>query len=84
MASNPTIDALVTQVTASEDVIASATLLINGIPVLLQAAIDKALAGGATAAQLAPLTALNTDLKAKSDALAAAVAANTDAAPGTT
>ncbi len=79
MATNPTIDALTAQVTASETVEASATLLINGFQARLQAAIDKATAGGATAAQLAPLTQLSADLKTNSDALAAAVAANTDA-----
>jgi hypothetical protein len=81
----PIIDATIAQVTSTEGVIDSATVLINGFQAMLQAAVSQALANGATSAQLTPLTQLSADLKAKSDALAAAVAANTPApTPGPT
>jgi hypothetical protein len=78
---NPVIDATIAQVTASDTVIDSATVLIGGIAKMVADAVTAALAGGATAAQLQPVTDVVTVLKAKSDALAAAVAANTPAAP---
>lgn len=74
---NPTIDALVAQVQASDTVFDSAVAFINGVPGLISAAVAQALAGGATAAQLAPVTAVATDIKAKSDAIQAALTANT-------
>lgn len=55
---------------------ASAVTLINGIAAKIQAAIDKALAGGASADDLAPVQQEVTDMNAAADALAAAVAAN--------
>ncbi len=60
----------------TEGVVDSATALINSIAVRVQAGIDAALANGATADQLQPLTDEVAALKAKSDALASAVAAN--------
>ena len=63
-------------VTDTEGVVDSATALINSIAGRIQAAVDAAIANGATAEQLQPLTDEVTALKAKSDALAAAVAAN--------
>lgn len=74
--SNPTLDALAAQVTATNGVIDSATTFINGVAARIQAAVDAALANGATADQLAPVNDEITALKAKSDALAAAIAAN--------
>jgi hypothetical protein len=71
------LDDLAAQVTATLDVEASATTLINGIAARIQAAVDAAIAGGATPAQLAPVQGEIDALKATSDALAAAVAANT-------
>lgn len=76
---NPDLQALENQVTATQGVLDSATVFINGVPGLIQAAVDKAIAGGATAAQLAPLSQLASDMKAKSDALTAAIAANSPA-----
>ncbi len=73
---NPTIDALAIQVTATNTVIDSAVLLINGIAQRLTDAVAAALAGGATAEELQPVTDEIAALKTKSDALAAAVAAN--------
>lgn len=54
----------------------AATTLINGIPLKIQTAIDTAIAGGATAAELTPFTDLITSLNASSTALAAATTAN--------
>lgn len=59
----------------------SATELINGVQARLDAAIAAALEGGATAEQLQPVSDLSAALSATADELAAAVAANTPAAP---
>lgn len=74
------LDDLAAQVQATLDVEDSAIVLLNGVAARIQAAVDAALAGGATAAQLAPVQDEVTALKAKTDALAAAVVANTPAA----
>ena len=74
---NPTLDALAAQVTATTTVIDSAILAFNGWAARLEAAVDAALAGGATAAELAPVTDEINLMKSKSADLAAAVAANT-------
>lgn len=67
---------MVAKINADTDVENSALTLINGMGAAIQAGIDKAIAGGLTAAQLAPVQdALNTHM-AKSDELAKAVAAN--------
>ena len=73
---SPVLDDLKAQIDATVGVIDSAVVLINGIAARVQTAVDAALANGATAAQLAPVTEEIAALKAKSDALAAAVAAN--------
>ncbi len=49
----------------------------KGVPALIQTAVDKALAGGATAAQLAPLTDLIAQLTTREADMTAAVLANT-------
>ena len=54
----------------------SATILINGIALKVQAAVDLALANGASEADLVPVQQLVTDLNNDADVLAAAVAAN--------
>jgi len=54
----------------------SATVLINGIAARVQAAVDKAIAGGASAADLAPVQQLVIDLNTDASALSDAVAAN--------
>jgi hypothetical protein len=74
---NVTIDALLAQVAASDTVFDSAVTFINGVPALISAAVAAAVAGGATPAQVAPLTALAADVKSKSDAISAALVANT-------
>lgn len=78
---NPILDALAAQVKANTDAEDSAVVLINGIAARIQTAVDAAIAGGATAAELAPVQAEVTAMKASADALAAAVLANTPAAP---
>jgi hypothetical protein len=74
---NATLEALAAQVQANESAEASAVTVINGIAGRVQAAVDAAIAGGATAADLAPVQAEVDSLKASSDALSAAIAANT-------
>ena len=74
---NPTLDSLAAAVTKIEDTADSAIALINGIAARIQAAVDAAVANGATAAELAPVQAEADALSAKADALGAAVAANT-------
>lgn len=61
-------------------VIGSATTLINGFQARLDAAVAEALANGATAAELQPLSDLSVELKTQTQALADAVVANTPAA----
>jgi hypothetical protein len=77
---NPTVPALIEEVTKAVGVMDSATAFINGVPALLSAAIAAALENGATAEELAPLTTLEQELELKHDALVAALAAS--APPG--
>jgi len=74
------LDDLAAQVKANTDVEASATLLINGFAGRVQAAVDAAKAGGATAAELAPVQAEVDAMKASAAALSEAITANTPAA----
>lgn len=74
---NPTLASLEAAVTKAVTVEQSAITLINGIAARIQAAVDAALANGATAEELAPVQAEADTLSAQSDALATAVAANT-------
>ena len=71
------LDDLQAAVTRATTVEASAVELINGISARIQTAVSAALANGATAAELAPVQAEVDALKASSDALSAAVTANT-------
>lgn len=75
------IDGLTAKVQAQTAVDASAVTLIQGIPQLIAAAVAAATAAGATSAQLQAITDLGTQLDAASGPLAAAVTANTPAAP---
>ena len=77
------LDELAAQVAATQQVEASAVALINGFAARQQVAVDAAIANGATAEQLAPVQAEIDAMKASSDALAAAITANTPAAPAT-
>jgi|HubBroStandDraft_3_1064219.scaffolds.fasta_scaffold30695_7 hypothetical protein len=71
------ITALQAEVSNDTNVISAADTLINGISAQITAAVNAALAAGATPAQLAALTAVTTTLAANDTSLAAAVAANT-------
>ncbi len=71
------LDAAVTKATTVDT---AAALLIRGFASRTQAAIDAALANGATEAQLAPVQAEVNALNAGADDLSAAVAENTAAA----
>lgn len=77
---NPILDSLAQQVQANVDAESSAVTVLNGIAARIQTAVDAALANGATAAELQPVTDEVTALKASSDALSAAIVANTPAA----
>ena len=74
------IDALIASVAAEDAVIDSAVIMINGFSGRLAQAVAEALANGATAEELKPLTALKADIDAKKQQLADAVQANTPAA----
>jgi hypothetical protein len=75
------LDDLKAAVDKATTVEASAVALISGIGARIQAAVDAAIAGGATAEQLAPVQAEADALNASADQLSAAVVANTPAAP---
>jgi hypothetical protein len=78
--SAPILADLAAAVERSKTVTASAVALINGIAARIQAAVDAAIANGATAAELAPITDEVAALTSDSDSLAAAVLANTPSA----
>lgn len=71
------LDPIVADVTKAIEVEKSAAILIKGFQKRLDDGIKAALAAGATKEEVAQLTTFSTDLKATSDDLAAAVAANT-------
>jgi hypothetical protein len=73
------LNSLQTAVTNETSVDQSAVTLINGIPALIQNAINTALQNGATQAQLQSFATLNSQLMTNAAALAAAVTANTQA-----
>jgi len=74
---NPVLADLQVAVTRNTTVVSSAVTLINGIAARIQAAIDAAVANGATEAELQPVSDEVTELNASASALAAAVSANT-------
>lgn len=61
----------------AKTVMDSAAVLIGGIQARIDGAVSEALANGATAEQLQPLSDLSVELGSSADALAAAVEANT-------
>ena len=75
------ITTLTTQVAANTAVTGSAKVMISGFAQLLADAIAAAQGAGATPAQLAAFATLETSIKQSDDDLAAAIAANTPAAP---
>ena len=76
---NPIVGTLTTEIVETVGVVQSATVLINGFGAKLDAAVAAAVANGATEAELAPLTDLSAALDSETNALAAAVAANSPA-----
>lgn len=77
---NPVLAELEAEVGRDVTVMASATTLINGLAARIAAAVEAALANGATAEQLAPVTAEVNALHAGASDLATAVEANTPTA----
>lgn len=75
------ISALQAETERETSVVTSVLTLLQGIPALIDDAVQKALAAGATPAELSAITAAVDAIKANSDKLAAAVQANTPAAP---
>lgn len=67
---------LETATTNAKGAMESATTLINGIAARVQAAVTAAVAGGASAADLAPVQAVVDGLNTDAAALSAAVTAN--------
>jgi hypothetical protein len=78
---NQAVQKTIDAVNAADTVIDSATVFINSVPGLIQTSVQQALANGATAAELQPVSDLADTLTAKAGALQAAVVANTPAAP---
>lgn len=74
--SNPVLADLAQAVTDTVGVEQSAVVALNGVAARIQAAVDAALANGATAEELAPVQDEVNNLVAAKDALAAAVAAS--------
>lgn len=73
------IDNMVNEAAADVTVMGSAGTVIDGIDGLLATAVQQALAGGATAAQIAPFVSLQTTLQTSREALTASIAARTPA-----
>lgn len=67
---------VIDEMTRTVGVEQSAIVFIAGVPNLIQAAVDDAIAGGATAEQLQPLLDLKDAVAAKNDELLAALTAN--------
>jgi alkylhydroperoxidase/carboxymuconolactone decarboxylase family protein YurZ len=71
------IEQLRSQVAKNTEVEGSAAVLINGIAARIKTAVDAAIANGATAEELAPVTDFIAVLNTSGTSLAEAVAANT-------
>jgi hypothetical protein len=71
---NPVIGELTAAVDRARTVVEGAVVLLDGLGARIEAAIEAALANGATEAQLEPVRTAVTDIGAETDALAAAVA----------
>lgn len=68
-----TLDQIIAEMTAAETVDDAAIAFIQGVPAMIQAAVDAALQNGATEAQLQPVADLGVAMQAKTDALTAAL-----------
>lgn len=78
---NPILQELATEVAKNVEVEAGAVVLINGFAARMDAAVEAAVANGATAEQLASIRNEISVMKVSRDALAAAIAANTPQGP---
>jgi hypothetical protein len=78
---NPLLDELAQEITQDEDVMNSARIFIDGVPDMLVAAREQAIANGATAEQLEPFRQMELDLRSRRESLSAAILANTPSAP---
>jgi hypothetical protein len=78
---NKTIQDLIDEITSADTIIDGATVFVNGVPGLINTAVQQALANGATAAQIQPVTDLAALMTTKAAALNAAILANTPSAP---
>jgi alkylhydroperoxidase/carboxymuconolactone decarboxylase family protein YurZ len=78
---NPVVQQTIDQVSRTNQVIASAIVLISGIKDMIAKAVQEAIQNGATAEELAPVSGLILTLGEESNTLAEAVAANTPAQP---
>lgn len=67
---------VIDEMTAAKTQLDAGVAFFGALPALLQTKIDAALANGATAAQLQPVSDFGAQLKASADAFATAMAAN--------
>jgi hypothetical protein len=80
--SNPQLDTIIAQLHADSDRDNATLTFIQSVPALISDAVAKAVANGATPEQLQALTDIVSELSQKGTSIAAAIAANTVAAPG--
>jgi hypothetical protein len=78
---NQAITDLTDEITEANTILDGAVIFINGVPALIDTAVQAAIANGATAAELSPVRALGADLKTKAEALRDALVANTPKPP---
>lgn len=76
---NPALGNLEADITEARTVVKGATILVEGFQERLDKAVEAAIANGATAEQLQPLSDLSDGLEADVKVLAAAVQKNTGA-----
>lgn len=77
---NQALTDLITEVNRTTTLDDSILAFLQGVPGLIQTAVDAAVANGASEAELEPLVQLKADLSSKNDAITAAMSANTPAA----
>lgn len=71
------LDPVIQEMTDTNTVIDSAVVFVTSVPTLIQSAVDKALANGASADQIQPVIDLGAQMAAKAQALKDALTANT-------
>jgi len=78
---NPILGELTAEVAATVGVMQSATVFINGSAARLEAAVQAAIANGATAEELAPVVEEISAMKSERDSLATAIDTNDGSEP---